>query len=225
MSSLNIRAFWQSVLGALLMAALLFIPAGTVHYWQAWVFMAVFAGATTVITVYLAINAPALLERRMRAGPAAETEWTQKIAVSFALVAFIVLLVVPALDRRFGWSRVPTAVSLAGNALIVLGYVFIWLVLKENPFGSSTVQVTSDQTVISTGPYAHVRHPMYAGALLLAVGMSLALGSWWGLIGIVLLFPALAWRLLDEERFLKQHLPGYAEYAQRVRYRLVPGIW
>lgn len=207
------------------MAGLLFIPAGTLDYWQAWTFMAIFVSASTAITVYLAINAPSLLERRMRVGPAAETEPTQKIAVSFALAGFIALLVVSALDHRFGWSRVPASICLIGDALIVLGFVFVWLVLKENPFGASTVQISDGQRVITTGPYALVRHPMYAGALALVVGTPLALGSWWGLLGIVLLFPALVWRLLDEETFLKRNLPGYEQYAERVRYRLVPLIW
>jgi protein-S-isoprenylcysteine O-methyltransferase Ste14 len=224
-TSLNLRAFRQSVFGTVVMAGLLFIPAGTLDYWQAWTFMAIFVSASTAITVYLAINAPSLLERRMRVGPAAETEPTQKIAVSFALAGFIALLVVSALDHRFGWSRVPASICLIGDALIVLGFVFVWLVLKENPFGASTVQISDGQRVITTGPYALVRHPMYAGALALVVGTPLALGSWWGLLGIVLLFPALVWRLLDEETFLKRNLPGYEQYAERVRYRLVPLIW
>jgi protein-S-isoprenylcysteine O-methyltransferase Ste14 len=176
-TSLNLRAFRQSVFGTVVMAGLLFIPAGTLDYWQAWTFMAIFVSASTAITVYLAINAPSLLERRMRVGPAAETEPTQKIAVSFALAGFIALLVVSALDHRFGWSRVPASICLIGDALIVLGFVFVWLVLKENPFGASTVQISDGQRVITTGPYALVRHPMYAGALALVVGTPLALGS------------------------------------------------
>jgi protein-S-isoprenylcysteine O-methyltransferase Ste14 len=225
MTNLNIRALRASLFGALLMAAVLFLPAGALNYWQAWVFLCVFVGASSVITVYLAIRSPALLERRMKVGPKAEAEQTQKIAVSLAIVGFAALLVVPAFDHRFGWSRVPTWVSLAGDALIVLSFAFMFFVLKENPFGASTVQVVKDQTVISTGPYAIVRHPMYAGALLLVVGTPLALGSWWGLLAAVLMFPALIWRLLDEEAFLKRNLPGYAEYARRVRHRLVPLLW
>jgi protein-S-isoprenylcysteine O-methyltransferase Ste14 len=225
MASLGIRAVKQSVFGTLVMAALLFAPARALQYWQAWVFMAIFVSTTAAMTVDLAINAPSLLERRLRAGPTAEMERTQKIAVSFVLVGFIALLVLPALDHRFGWSRVPTSICLVGDALIVLGFVWVWRVLKENPFGASTIQVEDDQTVISTGPYALVRHPMYAGALVVAVGMPFALGSWWGLLGIVRFFPALVWRLLDEERFLQEHLPGYEQYAQRVRYRLVPLVW
>jgi protein-S-isoprenylcysteine O-methyltransferase Ste14 len=225
MSDLNVRALRSSILGSLIMAALLLLPAGTLDYWQGWVFMAVFVGASAAITVYLAIRDPKLLERRMHVGPKAEKEKTQKIAVSFAMVGFIALLVFPALDHRFGWSAVPPYVSLAGDALIALGFLVVFLVLKENPYSASTIQVAEGQKVISTGPYALVRHPMYSGALLLIAGMPLALGSWWGLLAIVLMVPALIWRLLDEEKFLKRNLAGYTEYARKVRRRLLPFAW
>jgi protein-S-isoprenylcysteine O-methyltransferase Ste14 len=225
MTNLNIRALRASLFGALVMAALLFLPAGTLNYWQAWVFLSVFVGASSAITVDLAIKDPALLERRLKVGPKAETEQTQKFAVTLAIAGFVALLVVPALDHRVGWSDVPPWISLAGDALIVFSFVFMFLVLRENPFGASTIQVVKDQTVISTGPYGVVRHPMYGAALVMVVGTSLALGSWWGLLPAVLMFPALIWRLRDEEAFLTRNLPGYAEYAQRVRYRLVPLVW
>jgi protein-S-isoprenylcysteine O-methyltransferase Ste14 len=225
MNDLNIRAVRSSLLGTLTMAALLFLPAWTLDYWQAWVFMGVFVGASSAITVYLAHNNPQLLERRMRVGPKAEKEKTQKIAVLFAMLGFIALLVFPAIDHRFSWSWVPPYVSLEGDALIALGFLFIFFVLKENPYGASTIQVTEDQKVIATGPYSFLRHPMYSGALLLILGIPVALGSWWGLLVIVLMAPALIWRLLDEEKFLKKNLAGYTEYAQRVRYRLVPFVW
>jgi protein-S-isoprenylcysteine O-methyltransferase Ste14 len=225
MASLNARAVRASVIGALLMGALLFLSAGTLEYWQAWVFIAVFTGASSAVTVYLAVNDPALLERRLKGGPTAETETTQKLAVSLALVAFASLLMVPALDHRFGWSTVPSYVSLVGNALIVVSFVFIFFVLRENPYGASTIRVERDQRVISTGPYALVRHPMYAGALVLVIGIPLALGSWWGLLAIIVMIPALVWRLTAEEQFLSKHLPGYADYAKRIHYRLVPLVF
>jgi protein-S-isoprenylcysteine O-methyltransferase Ste14 len=225
MNALNVRALRASFFGTLTMAALLFVPAWTLDYWQGWIFMAVFVGASAATTVYLARNNLTLLERRMRVGPKAETGRTQKIAVSFAIAGFIALLVFSALDHRFGWSPVPAVVSLAGDALIALGFLFILLVLKENPYAASTIQIAEDQRVVSTGPYALVRHPMYAAALLLIVGTPLALDSWWGLSVIVLMMPALIWRLLDEERFLTRRLAGYAEYAHRVRFRLIPFVW
>lgn len=225
MNNLNIRALRSSLLGTIAMAALLFLPAGTLHYWQAWVFMAVFVGASAAITVYLAIKDPKLLERRMNVGPSAEKETTQKIIMSFAMIGFIALFVFPAFDHRFGWSPVPSYISLSGDALIAFGFLFILLVLKVNTYGASTIQIAEGQTVISTGPYALVRHPMYAGALPLLIGVPLALGSWWGLFVLVLFMPALIWRLLDEERFLAKNLPGYVEYQNKVRNRLLPFIW
>jgi protein-S-isoprenylcysteine O-methyltransferase Ste14 len=222
---LHLRALRSSLLGAVLMAALLFIPAGTLDYWQAWAFMAVFAGSSTAVTVYLARHDPALLERRMTVGPTAEKEPTQQIVMLFAMAGFVALVLVPAFDRRFGWSRVPAWASVAGDALVALGFYFTFLVLKANPYSASTIQIAEGQTVISTGPYAIVRHPMYAGATPLVVAMPVALGSWWGLLAVLVMFPALVWRMLDEERFLEKNLKGYTEYTQKVRYRLLPHLW
>ncbi len=225
MNDLNIRALRSTLFGTIVMAALLFIPAGTLDYWQGWAFMAVFVGASAAITVFLAIKDPKLLERRMRAGPTAEKEPTQKIIMFFAMAGFIALIVFPPLDHRFGWSPVPSYISFAGDALIALGFLLIFFVVRVNTYGASTIQIAEGQKVISTGPYALVRHPMYAGALPLLAGVPLALGSWWGLSGLVLFLPALVWRLLDEEKFLKKNLPGYAEYCEKVRYRLIPFVW
>jgi protein-S-isoprenylcysteine O-methyltransferase Ste14 len=225
MNKLYFRALRSSIFGILAMAAFLFVSAGTLDFWQAYVFMAVFVGGSAAITVYLAIKDPKLLKRRMKAGPRAEKEPTQKIIMVFALLGFVSLLVVPALDRRFMWSSVPPWVSVTGDLSVALGFLLVYFVIRENSYAASTIQVTEGQTVISTGPYAVVRHPMYAGALPLLIGMPLALGSWWGLGALMLFMPALIWRLLDEERFLHKNLPGYTEYTRKVRYRLVPCVW
>jgi protein-S-isoprenylcysteine O-methyltransferase Ste14 len=225
MKSLNIRAVRSSLFGVLATAALLFLPAGTLDYWQGWVLLAVFVVGSAATTMYLAIKDPKLLERRMNLGPKAEKEKTQKIAVSFVILGFIAVLVFAAFDHRFGWSPVPPYVSLAGDALVAFGFLFTFFVLKENSYSASTVQVAEGQTVISTGPYALVRHPMYAGALVMTAGMPLALGSWWGLLAGGLMVPAFMWRLLEEEKFLKKNLAGYAEYTQKVPHRLVPYVW
>jgi protein-S-isoprenylcysteine O-methyltransferase Ste14 len=219
------RALRSSLFGIPVLAALLFIPAWTLAYWQAWLFMAVFVCTSGAITVYLAIHDPKLLERRMNVGPRAETEPAQKIIMVLATLGFIAMLVFPALDYRFGWSPVPASVSVLGDALIALGFLFTFFVFKENSYGASTIQIAEDQTVISTGPYALVRHPMYAAALVMLLGIPLALGSWWGLFVLVLVLPVLIWRLLDEERFLRQNLPGYPEYQAKVKYRLLPFVW
>src|SRR5262249_7662158 len=225
MSGLYIRAIRSTLLGAIAMAALLFVPAGTFDYWQAWVFLAVFMIASGAIGTYFAIRDPTLLERRMNVGPTAEKEPAQKIITFIALLGFVALLVFSSLDHRFGWSPVPSYASVVGDALIALGFLFTFIVLLENRYAASTVQVTEDQKVVSTGPYSYVRHPMYAGVIPLVIGMPVALGSWWGLFGLVLIVPALMWRLVEEESFLRKNLPGYPEYTNRVRYRLVPFIW
>jgi protein-S-isoprenylcysteine O-methyltransferase Ste14 len=213
------------LIGAIVLGALLFLPAWTLDYWQAWVFIVVFLVSANAIGVYLSLKDPALLERRLKGGPAAETRTAQKIIISIGILGNIALLVFSALDHRFGWSPVPVAVSLVGDALVALGFFIDFLVFKENSYGASTVQIADDQRVISTGPYALVRHPMYVGVLVMIVGVPLALGSWWGLAILALTTPVLIWRILDEEQLLKQDLPGYIAYTQKVRHRLVPYLW
>jgi len=225
MSDVTRRAIRSSLAGIVVLAALLFVPAGTLDYWQAWLFIAVFVAASGAITADLAIRDPKLLERRMKVGPRAEKEPAQKIIMVFAMLGFPALLVFPALDHQFGWSAVPASVSVLGDALIALAFLFTFFVFRENSYGASTIQIAEGQTVISTGPYALVRHPMYAGALVMLIGIPLALGSWWGLLALLLILPVLIWRLLDEERFLRQNLSGYADYQTKVKYRLVPFVW
>jgi protein-S-isoprenylcysteine O-methyltransferase Ste14 len=123
------------------------------------------------------------------------------------------------------WSNIPISITLVGDGLVLIGFYIIFLVFKENTYTAATIQVASDQTVISTGPYSIVRHPMYVGALVMLLGTPLALGSWWGLIMFFLMALVISWRLLDEEKFLAQNLPGYSEYCGKVRYHLVPFIW
>jgi protein-S-isoprenylcysteine O-methyltransferase Ste14 len=225
MTNLNIRAARSVVIGTFAMAALIFVPAGTFNYWQAWVFIAVFVIASGATTVYLAIHDPKLLERRMKVGPGAEKEKTQKIIMVLAIAGFVASLIVPALDHRFEWSRVPSYLSVAADVLIALSFLFTFFVFRENSYGASTIQIADDQKVISTGPYALVRHPLYAGALVMLAAAPVALGSWWGLLVFLVVVPVLIWRLLDEEKFLERNLAGYIEYKTKVRYRLIPYVW
>lgn len=185
----------------------------------------VFMSSVNAIGVYLSIKDPALLERRKNVGPAVEQNVAQRLNMSLAIVSIVALLAYCALDHRFEWSPVPAYVSLIGDLLVVLGLFFIFFVFRANSFGASTVQTFENQEVISTGPYAVVRHPMYVGVLVMMIGVPLALGSWTGLAVLVVAVPALVWRILDEEKLLQNDLPGYAKYAQKVRYRLVPYIW
>jgi protein-S-isoprenylcysteine O-methyltransferase Ste14 len=219
------RAWPRQLIFVVLLAALLCGSAGTLSYWQGWLFIAVFAGSTVALGVYFVRHDPALIERRMKAGPRAEQEPTQKIIIALFMAGFFALIVLPAFDHRWHWSSVPAWLVIVADAGIVVSFVSFFVVMKQNSYAASTITVETNQPVISTGLYGVVRHPMYAAALLLTVSMPLALGSYWSLLLVIVLLPLLGWRLLDEERFLVAHLDGYASYRERVRYRLVPGVW
>jgi protein-S-isoprenylcysteine O-methyltransferase Ste14 len=204
---------------------LLLAPAWTLDYWQAWVYLLVFAASSALITAYLWKKDPKLLERRIRAGPGAENEKKQKLIQLQASFVFIGAMILPSLDHRFSWSAIPLPIVVAGDVLVALGFLIVFLVFKENTFTAATISVVPDQKVVSTGPYAVVRHPMYSGALIMLVGTPLALGSWWGLLMFIPMIFTIAWRARDEEQFLCKSLSGYKEYCQIVRYRLVPFAW
>ena len=223
--SLNVKGWLGLAALAAVMAAAIFAAAGTLDYWQAWVFLAVFFGASTVQTVDVLRRNPALARRRLTGGPLAEKEPAQRRIMFAISLGFIGLMVVPGLDHRFGWSSVPLPAVIAGDGLIAVGFFIVFVVFRENPFTASIVQIAPDQRVITTGPYAAVRHPQYAGAFLYLFGTPLALGSWWGVLVFAAMAPFLIWRLVDEERLLTRDLPGYREYRQRVPWRLLPGIF
>ncbi len=207
-----------------LIAFALFLSAGTFNYWQAWIYLAVGALSSVPLTLYITKD-PILLENRTKAGPSAERRPIQKIIVLLAGLPAIGTFIIPGLDHRFGWSSVPSWLSIAGDLLIIVAMWMVYQVFKENSFGSATVEIGKDQKVISTGPYAIVRNPMYSSAAVYFIGMSLALGSYWGLIPAILTILGLVWRLFDEEKFLAQNLPGYREYCDKVHWRLIPGIF
>jgi protein-S-isoprenylcysteine O-methyltransferase Ste14 len=204
---------------------LLFWPAGTFAYWQAWIFLAIYAAAALVPTIYWGATNPDVLRRRLRGGPVAETRIAQKLAVTGLFVVFAALLVVSALDHRFGWSTVPIAVSVVGDVLVAIGLGTGTLAVKQNNYAAANITVEADQPVISTGLYAFVRHPLYFAFVIVMIGMPLALGSYWGLAGVVLGLFFLALRIEDEETLLEHDLAGYREYQQKVRSRLVPFVW
>ena len=212
-----------ALLGAL--ALLLFFSSSSLSYWQAWLYLLVFALATTAISFYLIDRDPALMERRLRAGPAAETERSQQIIQGIASISFLFIYIVAGLDHRFDWSSVPAAVVGVGDVLVAIGFWIVFLTFRENSHASATIEVGEDQPVISSGPYAIVRHPMYAGAGILVLASALALGSLWALLPAIALMGCVVWRLIEEERFLAKNLPGYIEYREKTRYRLIPLIW
>lgn len=207
------------------MALALLIPAGTLAFVQAWTYLAVFGLSALLITVYLIRFDRALLQRRLEAGPAAEPERRQRVLSTVANVGFLLLFVIAGLDRRFGWSNVPMTLSLATDIAVAAGFVVVFLTFRANTFTGGTIRVAEGQRLADTGPYALVRHPMYAGAVLMLVASPIALGSWWACLAVALMIVAIVARLLDEERYLAARLAGYSEYCSRVRYRLVPFVW
>jgi len=225
MGNLYVRGILANLVTFAILLACLFLPAGTLDYWQAWVFVVVFAVSSQAMGLYFLMRDRKLVERRMNIGPVAEQRPAQKVISALLVLGFVAFAVLPALDHRFGWSPVATVVSIIGDALIVLSFVLFFWVMKSNSYAASTIQVEEGQPVVSTGPYAYVRHPMYSGALLLITAMPLALGSWLSVLLVVPFFPVLVWRILDEENLLRKNLPGYAAYMQRVRYRLIPRVW
>jgi protein-S-isoprenylcysteine O-methyltransferase Ste14 len=224
-TKLIVQAIISFLVGALLLGLLTFLPAGTFNYWQAWLFIAVFMVTISVFGIYFSIKDPALMERRKQAGPAAEQSMLQKIVATIAFTSLLALFVFCGLDHRFGWSHMPSFVAWVGDALLVLSFIMFYFVFKENSFGASNIRVEENQKVASTGPYALVRHPMYVGATVMGIGIALGLGSWWALAFLAFTLPVIVIRILDEEKVLERDLPGYTEYEQKVRFRLVPYLW
>lgn len=209
----------------LVLLALIFVPAGTFRYWQGWAYVAVFVLCSGTYTVSLAKHDPGLLKRRTEAGIRHEKEFTQKVVMAFLFAACIVLVVVPPLDVRFGWSLMTWQVSIIGDALVALSFYIFYLVSKVNTYAAANVRVEEGQKVVSDGMYGYVRHPMYFGALFLFIGTPLALGSLWTLAFVPVFLPLLIARILNEEQVLERGLPDYGEYRHRVRHRLIPWVW
>jgi protein-S-isoprenylcysteine O-methyltransferase Ste14 len=221
----RLQAIVTGLIGIVAFGLLLFLPAGTFDYWQAWVFIAVFTLSTSAATGYLMLKNPAALQRRMRGGPVAETRAVQRILVSVLLLLLPAVMVFSAFDHRFGWSPVPTLVSVAGDALVLTGLSLAMLVVVQNSYAAANVSVQAGQQLTTTGLYGFVRHPMYIGTLIMMIGLPLALDSWWGLVVVIPGLSVLILRILDEERMLEEELEGYREYKQKVQYRLVPHVW
>jgi len=208
--------------GLLLIAALLFIPAGTLWYWQGWLYLCVLFIPVLFVLVYLVRQDPDLLARRMRLR---EKEAEQKRIITLSSGVFLACIILPGLDFRFGWSQVPVWLVFAADIMVFAGYLIFFLTLRENSYASRIIEVENGQQVISTGPYAQVRHPMYSGVLLMFLFTPLALGSYVALIMFPPLLLTIALRIKNEEAVLTRDLPGYAEYCTKTRYRLVPSVW
>ena len=214
----TVIGFIQLIIG---LGVMLFVPAWTIDFWQAWVYLSVFGASVVLIFAYLYKNDPKLLERRLSR---TEKEKSQKRIQFYVFITYISAFILPSLDHHFLWSDVPFLAVMTGDVLVALGYFIIFIALKENMFAATTIEVAPDQKVIATGPYAVIRHPMYSGGIVMLFGTPLALGSWWGLLIFIPITFLIALRLLDEEKILSQSLSGYREYCQKVRYRLVPWL-
>jgi protein-S-isoprenylcysteine O-methyltransferase Ste14 len=208
-----------------LLAIMIFLPAGTIAYWQGWAVWALTFCGNVSVTLYMLRYDRALFERRMKAGPSAEREPSQKLIIVLIMFGSCAMVILSGLDHRFAWSSVPLGLMIGGDALVALGYAIIFRVLRENTYASSTIEVASGQEIVETGPYALVRHPMYAGAILAFIGTPLALASWWGELATAFASGVIVWRLLDEERLLHRELQGYADYVERIKWRLLRGAW
>ncbi len=204
------------------MGLMLFLPAGSLDYWQAWIYCGVLFIPMSFVVFYFLKKDPELLERRMRIR---ETEEKQKTIQIFGSIIFFIGFIVSGLDHRYHWSNVPVLLVIVANAIVLSGYILVFFVLRENSYASRIIEVEKGQKVITTGPYAIVRHPMYLGVLLMYLSTPLALGSYWALIFFLPLLPLIVARLLNEEEVLLRELPGYKEYCQKTRYRLIPFIW
>ncbi|ABN07856.1 Putative protein-S-isoprenylcysteine methyltransferase-like protein [Methanocorpusculum labreanum Z] len=204
---------------------ILFVPAWTLDFWQGWIYWSIFLAAEVFIILYFLKKDPELIRSRLRIGPSAEPERSQKIIQTFGGISYLLVLVIAGLDHRFGWSSVSPYLAIAGDILILAAFYVVYLTFRENHFTAAIVEVQNGQTVISTGPYAWVRHPMYAGTSLLVLASPFALGSLWALIPAFLVIAGIVLRLLEEEKFLGVNLPGYPEYCTKTRFRLIPFVW
>jgi len=222
MAGLKTQIFARFLALPIVICLLLFLPAGTFDFWQVYVYVGLILILVVGATSYFLKHDPELVERRLRSR---EKQDTQK-AVILGMTAIVILMyVIPGLDRRFGWSDVPTVVVLLADFLVTVGYLFIAFVMKTNSYASRIVEVEEGQQVIKTGPYAVVRHPMYTGAVFMYLASPVALGSWWGMVPAITMPFVLIPRILNEEKVLRDELTGYSEYCTEVRWRLLPYVW
>jgi protein-S-isoprenylcysteine O-methyltransferase Ste14 len=210
------------ILGLTILGLVFFLTAGTIMFWHAWILLTMFFVPWFFVSIYLVKKNPTLLKRRMKMK---ERMQSQKLYITLSTPIFPLIYIIPGFDYRFHWSSVPIIVVFIADVLVLLGYIIIFLAFRENAYASRIVEVETDQRVVSSGPYALVRHPMYVGVILMFLFSPLALGSFWAMIPAVIVPIALIIRIRDEENLLKKELPGYPEYTQKVRYRLIPKIW
>ncbi len=216
------RVLLTFIPGIVGIGALFFIPAGTIEYWQAWLYLSILGVLTAVAGIYLFLRDPDALRRRLLRR---EQESSQKKIIKISGLFLVAAFVLPGLDKRWGWSSVPVWVVILCDGLTILAYLLFLMVMRENSYGSRIITVEKGQTVIRTGPYAVVRHPMYVAMLMIYLTEPLALGSYWAILPALGMIPVIIARIKNEEMTLEQNLPGYIEYCDVVKYRLLPGLW
>jgi protein-S-isoprenylcysteine O-methyltransferase Ste14 len=226
----ELKALWWKAIGRLMrmpvfLGLLIFVPAWTVDYWEAWLWLWLFSASVTGMTLYLLRYDPALIARRMEVGPAAEPERSQQIIQGITGALSCAVFIVAGLEHRIHGSTVAWPGVLAANGVLLLGLVIVLLVFRANSYTAGTVRVEAGQHVVDVGPYAWVRHPMYSGSMLGYLATPVALGSLWAWVPAALVCAMIVVRLLDEERYLAKNLPGYVEYRRRVRWKLAPWVW
>lgn len=222
MSSLKKAVYKRLLASFLLTGALFFLPAGSIWYWEAWLFSAVMYIPMLLMFAYLLKHDPELLARRIQFG---EKKSTEKRFIAITSVYFIVLFLIPGFDDRFGWSHVPIAVVIASDIIFLLGYGLFVLVLRENSYASRIVEVVEGQQVIDSGPYSVIRHPMYVSVIIMYGFAPLALGSYWAFLCALPMPFIIMYRIIDEEQTLVKELAGYEAYRRKVKYRLIPFVW
>ncbi|MHA1766373.1 MAG: methyltransferase family protein [Promethearchaeota archaeon] len=200
-----------------------FLPAWTFKYWEAWLYIGTFSSAMIIFLIFLIRKDPALLKRRLETG---EKRNKQKWVIGLSNILFIGIFLIPGFDQRFEWSNVPVWLVILADMIFAMGYLFFFWVMRENSYAAHNVKVEKGvQKVITTGPYAIVRHPMYLAVIIMFGITPLALGSYWGLIPLSAIFVLLYFRIIDEEQLLEEELEGYENYKKQTKYRVLPKIW
>lgn len=208
--------------GILFFMLIFFLPAQTWGYWQAWMYIGVLIIPMLFVMVYLIKYDPELLGRRMKMR---EERKEQRKIIQVSYIVFLLAYLLPGFDIRLGWSNMPAWISIAAAEVMFLSYLLVFRTMQINSFLSRVIEVAENQRVIDTDVYGIVRHPMYVGMVVLYVISPIVLGSWWAIIPALVIIPVIIFRILDEEKALEQELPGYVEYKQKVKYRLIPFVW
>jgi len=209
-------------LGVIAIGVLLFGSAGSLRYWNGWLFLVALFAPMTFALAYFFKKDRSLLEKRLRLR---EKQTEQRTYVKLSVVWFLISFLVPGFDYRFGWSEVPIWLVVASVVVTIIGYALFMVVMAQNTFASRVVEIQQNQRVIETGLYSVVRHPMYMAAMIMYMAWPLVLGSYYALIPMLLLPALLVYRIKNEEEVLRAGLAGYTEYAEHVRYRLIPFVW